>query len=82
MRTVFSAAAAILVLAGTRPITSQAQAVGSVTGQVLWTDGVPSAGTPVSAISVVEPPSQWRGPKPFDAHGKDWIAGAASRPAP
>jgi hypothetical protein len=77
MRTVFSVAAAILVLAGTRLLTSHAQAVGTVTGQVLWTDGAPSAGTRVSAISVVEPPAQWRGPKSVGTHGKDWIAGSS-----
>jgi hypothetical protein len=74
MRTVFSVAAAILVLAGAHPITSQAQAAGTVTGHVLWTDGAPSTGTRVSALTVVEPPSPWRGPKPVGAHGKDWIA--------
>jgi hypothetical protein len=47
--------------------------MGTVGGQVLWTDGDPYGGIRVSAIAVMEPARA--GQKASGAHGFDWVPG-------
>jgi hypothetical protein len=49
------------------------QTTGTVSGQVLWTDGAPYGGYRISAIAVREP--TMAGQKASGTHGYDWVPG-------